>query len=294
VKEVKMASLGKRTRLTRLFTHGDTPENRLLVLPIDQGLEHGPIDFLQNPDSCNPQYQVEIGIKGGFSAIALHRGLAERHLEEAAGRLPLILKINGKTNIPSDSRAFSPLTSSVEEAVALGADAIGYTLYVGSPAQGRDIAQFAQVKREAERLGMPVVIWSYPRGSAIEQKGGKNSLYAVAYAARVAAEVGADIVKVNIPKLHTEESTNMPKAYQELEKDLDLKGAMEHVVAAASGVPVIIAGGGKVDDETLLQKAKTAIEAGAVGFIFGRNIWQRPKEEALALTEKLKAILRSI
>ena len=287
-----MAFLGKKVRLTRLFSHGDTPEGRLLVLPIDQGLEHGPIDFLTTPASADPQYQVEIAIKGGFSAIALHRGLAERHLEEVAGKLPLILKINGKTNIPSDSRAFSPLTARVEDAVALGAEAIGYTLYVGSPAQGRDIAQFSEVKREAERLGMPVVIWSYPRGSAIEQKGGKNSLYAVAYAARVAAEVGADIVKVNIPKLHTEESIHMPNAYQELERGLDLKGAMEHVVASASGVPVIIAGGGKVDDEALLEKARIAIEAGAVGFIFGRNVWQRPMKEALALTEKLKSILK--
>ncbi len=287
-----MAFLGKKVRLTRLFSHGDTPEGRLLVLPIDQGLEHGPIDFLTNPASGDPQYQVDIAIKGGFSAIALHRGLAERHLEKVAGKLPLILKINGKTNIPSDSRAFSPLTARVEDAVALGADAIGYTLYVGSPAQGRDIAQFSEVKREADRLGIPVVIWSYPRGSAIEQKGGKNSLYAVAYAARVAAEVGADIVKVNIPKLHSEESIHMPKAYQELERELNLKGAMEHVVASASGVPVIIAGGGKVDDEALLEKAKIAIEAGAVGFIFGRNIWQRPMKEALALTEKLKSILK--
>ncbi len=287
-----MASLGRITRLNRIFSHGDTPEGRLMVLPIDQGLEHGPIDFLVNPEAADPQYQVEIALKGGFSAIALHRGLAERHLERAAGRLPLILKINGKTNIPSDSRAFSPLTASVEEAVALGADAIGYTLYVGSPAQGRDIAQFSAVKKEAERLGMPVVIWSYPRGSAVEQKGGKNSLYAVAYAARVAAEVGADIVKVNIPVLHAEDSVHMPKAYQELEKELDLKGAMEHVVASASGVPVIIAGGGKVEDEALLNKAKTAIEAGAVGFIFGRNIWQRPMAQALELANRLKEILR--
>ncbi len=287
-----MAFLGKRTRLNRLFSHGETPEGRLLVLPIDQGLEHGPIDFLGNPAAADPKYQVEIAIKGGFSAIALHRGLAERHLQEVAGRLPLILKINGKTNIPSDSRAFSPLTAHVEDAVALGADAIGYTLYVGSPAQGRDIAQFSEVKREAERLGMPVIVWSYPRGSSIEQKGGKNSLYAVAYAARVAAEVGADIVKVNIPKLHTEESMNMPKVYQELERELDLERAMEHVITSASGVPVIIAGGGKVDDETLLSKARIAIEAGAVGFIFGRNIWQRPMNEALSLAERLKAVLK--
>jgi len=215
-----------------------------------------------------------------------------QHLKHVAGKLPLILKINGKTNIPPDSRAFSPLTASVEEAVALGADAIGYTLYVGSPAQGRDIAQFSQAKKEAERLGMPVVIWSYPRGLSIEQKGGKNSLYAVTYAARVAAEVGADVVKVNIPKLHTEENTHMPNAYQELVRELDLKGAMEHVVASASGVPVIIAGGGKVDDETLLEKAKISIEAGAVGFIFGRNIWQRSMDNALKLTKRLKEILK--
>ena len=116
-----------------------------------------------------------------------------------AGRLPLIVKLNGKTEIPSDAESFSSCNASVEDAVALGADAVGYTLYVGSPAQDRDFAQWAEVRRDAERLGIPTIIWAYPRGEAVEAKGGKESVWAIDYAARVATEMGADIVKINFP-----------------------------------------------------------------------------------------------
>jgi len=133
---------GKMTRLKRLlYSHGPGG-GTLLVLPIDQGLEHGPIDFFPNPDSLDPQYQYDLAREGNFSAIALHIGLAEKYFHEYAGDVPLILKLNGKTAIPSDAQAFSPLTGTVEDAVRLGAEAVGYTVYVGSPAQDRDFLQF--------------------------------------------------------------------------------------------------------------------------------------------------------
>ncbi len=286
-------SIGKRTRLYRLFYAFGPGNGKTLLLPIDQGLEHGPSDFFENPESADPRYQLRIALEGGYSGIVMHIGLARRFFWEYAGRLPLVLKINGKTNIPPDDEAFSPLDATVEEAVALGADAVGYTLYVGSPMQHKDIAQFASVRREAERLGVPLIVWAYPRGKYVEMKGGKNSLYAVDYAARVAAELGADVIKLNVPKLDPVRAAEMPEPYRSLVKEVDTYGAVKKVIDSACGVPVIIAGGEKGDAEKLIETAKLCVKAGASGFIFGRNIWKRPFAEAMRITELLKGILSS-
>ena len=158
-------SIGKRTRLHRLMYEHGPANGTLMMLPIDQGLEHGPIDFFDNPDAIDTDWIYRLAVEGNFSGIALHVGLAEKYQKAYAGRVPLLLKVNGKTNLPSDDEAFSPLTSSVEDAVRLGADAVGYTLYVGSPAQEMDIAQCNEVRRDCDRFGMPLVIWAYPRGA---------------------------------------------------------------------------------------------------------------------------------
>jgi fructose-bisphosphate aldolase, class I len=279
-------SVGKCVRLTRiLYEHG--PGNgKCIILPIDQGVEHGPIDFFPNPDSIDPKYQFELALKGGYSAIALHIGLASRYLGNYAGKVPLILKVNGKTNIPSDDLAFSPLTADVEDAVRLGADAVGYTLYVGSPRQDDDIHQLSYVRAECERYGMPLVVWSYPRGCAIVEKGGKDSIYAVDYAARLALELGADMIKINYPK----QSSGQPKAYDSLNED-DMT-MMKRVVKSAGRAGVIVSGGSKVSDDALLIKVANSLSAGVDGFIFGRNMWQRPIHKALELTKKIKQELR--
>lgn len=284
-------SVGKKTRLYRLLYLYGPGNGKALFLPIDQGLEHGPRDFFANPESANPEFQLKVALEGGFSGIVFQPGLAMKYMRDYAGLVPLILKINGKTNIPPDDEAFSSLTATVEDAVRLGADAIGYTLYVGSPAQDRDFAQFREVRRQAEKLGMPVIVWSYPRGRAIEAKGGRNSLYAVEYAARVALELGADMVKVNIPVLDKDRAHELPPPYNELVREITLEKAMERVITAAGKIPVIIAGGGKVDDEELLRRARICVKAGAIGFIFGRNIWQRPHHEALEIARRLKEVL---
>ncbi|MFW9800092.1 MAG: class I fructose-bisphosphate aldolase, partial [Candidatus Thorarchaeota archaeon] len=178
--------IGKRTRLHRLMYEHGPGNGRMLILPIDQGMEHGPVSFFPNPPSEDPEFQFRLADEGGYSGIALHIGLAEKYGAKYAGRVPIVLKVNGKTKIPSDAHALSPMTASVEDAVRFGADAIGYTLYVGSPKQVEDLNQFRRVKAEADRFGMPIILWSYPRGEAVEQKGGKKSLYAVDYAARIA------------------------------------------------------------------------------------------------------------
>lgn len=278
---------GKRARLYRLLYGHGVGFGKLLILPVDQGLEHGPRDFFALEGSIDPAHEIEIALRGGFSAIALQVGLAEKYWVEVAGRLPLILKINGKTEIPSDEEAFSPCHASVEDAVRLGAEAVGYTLYVGSPAQDRDFIQFGQVRRDCEKYGMPLVVWAYPRGRAIEQKGGRNSLYAVDYAARVACELGADVVKLNFPD--PEPKKEAPSPYHEMA--FTFEQAVQKVIRSAGKTLVIFSGGSRVSEKELLFRAKVAVAQGATGFIFGRNIWQRPVPEALKLAEELKAIL---
>jgi class I fructose-bisphosphate aldolase len=283
-------SPGKRTRLKRLLYDYGPGGGTLLVLPIDQGLEHGPVDFFENPAALDPEYQYALAKEGKFSAIALHIGLAEKYYHEFAGEVPLILKLNGKTSIPSDAQSFSGLTGSVEDAVRLGADAVGYTVYVGSPAQDRDFLQFSQVREAADRFGMPVIVWAYPRGEAVAKKGGKESLYAIDYAARVALELGADIVKINYP-VPSEKDKDSPPPYNTLQ--LSHNAMFRKVVESAGRSLVLVSGGEKVDDAALLEKVRSSMDAGATGIIFGRNLWQRPKAEALSLTRELHAIFRS-
>jgi class I fructose-bisphosphate aldolase len=292
-------SLGKRTRLHRLLYEHGPANGTLLFLPIDQGLEHGPVDFFPNPDSADPDYQCRLAAEGGYSGIVFHIGLASKYMRNYAGQVPLVLKVNGKTNVPSGADAFSAQESSVEDAVRLGADAVGYTLYVGSPSQDRDFIQFGKVRRECERYGMPLIVWSYPRGAAIATKGGRDSIYAVDYAARLANELGADIVKINVPKFRAASNTDSPESYrklyeewQQLDDDEAYRRAVEKVIASAGKAMVLFSGGSRISDEDLLHKARICVESGATGLIFGRNMWQRPFKEGLEITKKLKQLLR--
>jgi class I fructose-bisphosphate aldolase len=281
-------SLGKRTRLHRLFYEYGPANGNLMILPIDQGLEHGPIDFLDNPASEHPLFQFELALKGGFSAIAVHIGLAQKYYAAYAGKIPLILKINGRTGIPSNDLAFSPLDASVLDAVKLGADAVGYTLFVGSPAQDKDIAQLAKVREDCDKYGMPLIVWAYPRGSAVDKKGGIDSLYAVDYAARTAQELGADVVKVNFPMPINDAC---PKEYQEKCGNWDMPKRIEKVVSSAGRSFLIFSGGSKISEEELLQRVEMAAQQGAFGAIFGRNLWQRPFDEAMALASKIRNVM---
>ncbi len=279
-------STGKKARLHRiLFQHG-LRNGTALFLPYDQGLEHGPRDFFANPAASDPAYIVNLAVKGGFNGIALQIGLAEKFYWDFAGEVPLVLKLNGKTEIPSDAEALSPLVAGVEEAVRLGADAVGYTLYVGSPAQERDFEQYRQVREAAHRHGLPLIVWAYPRGSAIDAKGGKDSFYAVDYAARTACELGADIVKVNFPKPELRAGVR-----SEYDAEFSSQQAIESVVRSANRTYVLVSGGEKAGDDAMLDKTRQAMEAGAIGLIFGRNVWQRTYEESLAFVDRLKEVL---
>jgi class I fructose-bisphosphate aldolase len=282
---------GKRARLYRLLYEHGPGHGTMLVLPVDQGLEHGPVDFLPNPPSENPDFQIRLAIEGGYSGVAFHYGIAARYLPPYAGKIPLILKINGKTDIAPSDRAFSGLTGRVEDAVRIGADAVGYTLYVGSPRQDEDFRQLTEVRAECDRYGIPLVVWSYPRGEAIDKKGGRDSLFAVDYAARVAAELGADVIKLNVPIFDQKAKETSPKPYNEMV--LEYRAAVEKVVRSAGQAFVLFSGGSKIGDHDLLEKARLVMEAGATGLIFGRNMWQRPMADALRLTGEIKRLILS-
>lgn len=286
---------GEKRRLYELmYAHG--PGNgKIMLLPIDQGLEHGPRDFFPNPPSVDFEFQLELALEANYSGVACHVGLAEKHLKKYAGRIPLVLKINGRTSILPDDEAFSPLDASVEDALRLGADAIGYTLYVGSPREAEDIAQFTRIRQEAKRYGLPVIMWAYPRGKYAETRGGgRDSLAMVDYAARVANELGAHLAKINLPvppKGGSYDQASPFKAYNEF-KDISEIDALRMVIRSAGRTGILVSGGSKLGDEDLLRKVKICLEAGVDGFIFGRNIWQRKYEEALRISREIFTLIK--
>jgi class I fructose-bisphosphate aldolase len=277
---------GKRARLHRILHQHGLANGTALFLPYDQGLEHGPRDFFANPAAGDPRYILDLAVEGGFNGVVLQIGLATKYYADYAGEVPLVLKLNGKTDIPSDAEALSPLNASVADAVRLGADAVGYTLYVGSPAQNADFEALRQVREDADRAGMPLIVWSYPRGAAIEAKGGKSSFYAVDYAARTASELGADVVKVNFPD--PARRTGVKTAY---DAEFSAQQAIDAVVRSANRTMLLVSGGEKAGDEAMLEKARQSMDAGATGLIWGRNVWQRSHRDSLEFVERIREIL---
>lgn len=250
--------IGENTRLSRIIKNG-----KIMLLAMDQGIEHGPIDF--NDKNIDPDYVFKIAEKGGFTGFAIQKGIAYKYMENYSGKVPLILKLNGRTSInPKDDIYSSPIAS-VKEAVKLGADAIGYTIYVGSPMEAAMFEDFGQIQAEAKEYGMPTIVWAYPRGQYVKNEKDPQT---IAYAARCALELGADIVKVN----YTGTSSSF-----------------KQVVNAAQKCHVISSGGSKQTDKEFLKKAKDVMDAGAKGFAVGRNVWQH--NDPLKITKELREIV---
>ena len=279
-------STGKKARLHRILHQHGLRNGTALFLPYDQGLEHGPRDFFANPPAGDPKYILTLALEGGFNGIAIQIGLAEKFYWDYAGQVPLVLKLNGKTDVPPAAGPLSPVNATVEDAVRLGADAVGYTLYVGTPAQERDFAQYRQVRADARRFSMPLIVWSYPRGAAIDAKGGRDSFYAVDYAARTASELGADLVKVNFPQPGKQSGVAEP-----YRREISPQAAIDAVVRSANRTLLLVSGGEHAGDEAMLEKTRQSMEAGATGLIFGRNVFQRSHDDSLRLVAQLQGIL---
>ena len=245
------------THINKLLT-----DEKTLMLAYDQGLEHGPTDF--NLDNIDPDYIIEIAEKGKYNALVLHHGIAEKYFHSLKTKIPLIIKLNGKTSIPK-TEPFSTQLCSLKRAVNLGAHAVGYTIYVGSNREAEMFAQFSKIVEEAHDYSIPVIMWAYPRGQFVSDPLATHTL---AYSARVALELGADFVKINY--------NHDPEGFK-------------WVVKSAGRTKVIVAGGDKMPERDFLQKLKEVMEAGAIGMAVGRQVWQY--EEPLIMTEAIKKVL---
>jgi len=239
-------------------------KDKALYLAYDQGMEHGPVDF--NDKNVNPEYIIEIAKKGKYNGMIFQKGIAEKYQKEIrSSKIPLIVKLNGKTSLMK-GEPISVQLCTVQEAINLGAKAVGYTIYIGSEHEDLMLKEFEKIQINARAKKIPVIAWIYPRGKGTEKKPHSELL---AYACRVGLEIGADIVKVHWDGKNVN----------------DLKWA----VKAAGRTKVVIAGGSKKTEEELIKEAQHAIDAGCIGIAIGRNIWQN--QNPLELTKKLKKII---
>jgi class I fructose-bisphosphate aldolase len=277
---------GTLTQLARLLNTGKLAgTGKLVILPVDQGFEHGPArSFAPNPDAYDPDYHFQLAIDAGCNAYAAPLGFLEAGAAKFAGQIPLILKLNNSDTMAKIDQPISALTGSVEDALRLGCVAIGYTIYPGSGARNRMYEDLRELTIEAKRKGLAVVVWAYPRGAAIS-KDGETAIDIVAYAAHVSAQLGAHIIKVKPPKDHIEQ----PEAKKVFEKygipTKTMADRVRHVVQSAfDGKRIVIFSGGEAkSSEEILAEVKGIADGGGFGSIMGRNAFQRPRAEAIKL-----------
>jgi len=284
---------GVLANLSRMLRHGTLAgTGRLVILPVDQGFEHGPArSFAVNPDGYDPAYHFGLAIEAGCNAYAAPLGFIEAGAAEHAGQVPLILKLNSNNSLHSDDDPVSVQTGSVGDALRLGCAAIGYTIYPGSARSGDMYEQIRELAEEAKSVGLAVVIWSYPRGSQVSSAG-ETAIDVVAYAAQIAAQLGAHVIKVKLPSAHIEQDAAR-KVYESQRIPIEtLAQRVAHVVqsAFAGRRIVIFSGGSKIDDETLFEQVRAIRDGGGFGSIIGRNSFQRPRAQAVAMLKKIMGI----
>ena len=269
---------------------------KLVILPVDQGFEHGPArSFAKNPAGYDPEYHVQLAIDAGCNAYAAPLGFLEAVAGKYAGQIPLILKLNNSDSLSKLGGApASAVTASVRDALRLGCSAIGFTIYPGSEARNTQLESLRALAEEAKGSGLAVVVWSYPRGSGVSKEG-ETAVDIVAYAAQIACQMGAHIVKVKPPKAALE-SPEARKVYEEQRIPIGtLAERVRHVVQAAfAGKRIVIFSGGEAKGtEALLEDVRALKEGGAFGSIMGRNSFQRPRGEALKLLDDVIRIYAS-
>lgn len=273
-----------KSKLARLMDQGRLAgTGKLVILPVDQGFEHGPHrSFAANPGAYDPDYHPRFALEAGMSGYAAPLGFIEAIAGNYATALPLILKLNNSDVLFSDEDPMPAVTGSVEAAVRLGCVAIGYTIYPGSAMRNEMYERLQYLAEEAKEAGLAVVVWSYPRGSAISTEG-ETALDVVAYAAHLACQLGAHVVKVKLPTAHLEQP-DARKVYEKLEISREaLADRVRHVVQAAfAGKRIIIfSGGSKKGEDAVYEEVRAIREGGGYGSIVGRNTFQRPWDEAL-------------
>jgi class I fructose-bisphosphate aldolase len=287
---------GVRNNLARMLNHGKLAgTGKFVILPVDQGFEHGPArSFAVNPPAYDPRYHFQLALDAGCNAYAAPLGFLEAGAAEYAGELPLILKLNNHDVLHDEKDPLPSVTGSVRDALRLGCAAIGFTIYPGSSQAQTMYQQIREIGAEAKAHGLAVVVWSYPRGSTISKQG-ETAIDVVAYAAQIAAQLGAHIIKVKPPTSHIEQP-EAKKAYESNRVPLEpLSARVRHVVQSAfDGRRIVIfSGGPREGDDQLLGEVREIHAGGGFGSIIGRNSFQRPKPDALALLGKIMEIYKS-
>lgn len=287
---------GVRSNLARMLNHGKLAgTGKFVILPVDQGFEHGPArSFAVNPPAYDPRYHFQLALDAGCNAYAAPLGFIAAGAAEYAGEIPLILKLNNHDVLNDEKDPAPAVTASVHDALRLGCAAIGFTIYPGSSKAKSMYQELREIASVAKGHGLAVVVWSYPRGSSLSKEG-ETALDVVAYAAQIAAQLGAHIIKVKPPTAHIE-LPDAKKAYDAAKVPLEpLSERIRHVVQSAfDGRRIVIfSGGAKETDEQLLNTVRAIHAGGGFGSIIGRNSFQRPKEQALKLLGQVMDIYRS-
>lgn len=287
---------GTLTNLSRLLNHGALAgTGKLVILPVDQGFEHGPHrSFAPNPDAYDPDYLYQLAIDSGCNAYAAPLGSLEQPAAKFAGQVPLILKVNNSDTLAKMDQPCSAITSSVEDALRLGCVAVGYTIYPGSGHRNEMYQDLREITLEAKRKGLVSIVWSYPRGAGISKQG-ETAVDVCAYAATIAAQLGAHIVKVKPPSAHIEQE-EAKKVYEKYKiPTATLTERVKHVVQCTFGGKriVIFSGGEAKGTDQVLAEVKELAAGGAFGSIMGRNAFQRPRAEAIKLLQDVMSIYRS-
>lgn len=285
---------GVLANLARMLNHGRLGgTGRMVILPVDQGFEHGPgRSFAPNPPAYDPQYHFQLALDAGCNAHAAPLGSLEAGAAEYAGEIPLILKLNNHDVLQDEADPLGAQTASVRDALRLGCSAIGYTIYPGTAERRLQYEQLRELTREAKASGLAVVVWSYPRGSSLSKEG-ETALDVAAYAAQIAAQLGANVIKVKLPSDHLE----VDKARQVYESEDVPRGTLaervSHVVQSAfDGRRIVIFSGGarKDDEQALHDEARAIRDGGGFGSIMGRNVFQRERGDALRLLDEIMGI----
>ena len=289
---------GTKGNLARILMQGRLGgTGKLVILPVDQGFEHGPArSFAPNPAGYEPHYHWQLAVSAGLSAFAAPLGMIEDGAASFAGAIPSILKVNSSNSLSTEKDApVQAITGSVKDALRLGCAAIGYTIYPGSNAQFDMMNDLRELIAEAKAAGLATVVWSYPRGKGVS-KDGETALDIVAYAAHMAALLGAHIIKVKLP---TDAPLDLPEAKKVYEAQNIPRATMAqrvaHVVQACFGGRriVVFSGGGTKGEDSVFEDARAIRDGGGNGSIIGRNSFQRPHDKALALLSGLVDIYKA-
>lgn len=288
-------SPGSKANIARMLMAGKLGgTGKLVILPVDQGFEHGPErSFAKNPDAYDPRYHFQLAIDAGLSAYAAPLGMIEVGASTYAGQIPLILKVNSANSLlPKSTLPNQAVTGTVKDAMRLGCGAIGLTIYPGSALSLDMYEEARELIAEAKSYGLAAVVWSYPRGEDIS-KDGETALDVCAYAAHIAALLGAHVIKVKPPTGFLELAEAKKSIEAAKVPNANLSDRIRHIMQTTFGNRrlVIFSGGAAKDSAAdVLKEIQGIQDGGGHGSIIGRNVFQRPKTEALAMLEEIVAI----